>query len=150
MANELNAPIGDNGATVLAYLYRDGQEVGTPVSMTEIGTSGVYTADMPAGLPAGSYQVVCRVAGEVRATGTLAWDGSAEIVPIRAADVWSATIEAAYSAADLQRLMAAVLLGKVRGAGTGTEVFSGLVGKDRVQSTVDESGNRTQVVVDPT
>ena len=48
------------------------------------------------------------------------------------------------------RYCSAVLAGKVSGAGTGTETFVGLDGAtNRVQGTVDTSGNRTAVTLDP-
>lgn len=48
------------------------------------------------------------------------------------------------------RYAMAVLAGKVSGVGSGTETFVGLDGAtDRVQSTIDGSGNRTAVSLDP-
>jgi len=48
------------------------------------------------------------------------------------------------------RMMAAVLLGKVSGAGTGTEVFTAAGGNQvRVTSTVDAAGNRVAVTLTP-
>jgi len=62
---------------------------------------------------------------------------------------WSAIIEDGMTAEEVLRIIAAVLAGKVSGAGTGTETFVGLDGvTDRVISTVDNDGNRTTVVVD--
>jgi hypothetical protein len=44
------------------------------------------------------------------------------------------------------RLFASVLLGKVSGAGTETEVFRDINDtKDRVTATVDAQGNRTNI-----
>lgn len=58
-------------------------------------------------------------------------------------------IESGHTFEEVTRVMAAILAGKVSGAGTGTETFKGLDGTtDRVVVTVDESGNRTSVVVD--
>lgn len=52
---------------------------------------------------------------------------------------------------DLTKLGASVLLGKVTGAGTGTESFRNLDdSKTRVLATVDENGNRTEVILDAT
>lgn len=50
------------------------------------------------------------------------------------------------------RLMLAVLLGKVSGAGTGTENFRNAVAdtKTRVTAVVDTSGNRTTITTDQT
>lgn len=52
---------------------------------------------------------------------------------------------------DLMRLMASILLGKVTGAGTGTERFRDIADtKDRVVATVDEEGNRNSIVYNVT
>lgn len=60
-------------------------------------------------------------------------------------------IENGMTSDDLTRLMASVLLGKVTGAGTGTEHFRDLADtKDRVVATVDNSGNRTAITLDAT
>lgn len=66
-----------------------------------------------------------------------------------AAEVWAAASEAGLTYADVIRVMASVLAGKVSGAGTGTETFVGLDGTTaRVISTVDDNGNRISVTVD--
>jgi hypothetical protein len=153
MSNELNAAIGESGLTVTAALYSGGAAVGSPITMTEIGASGVYTASVPGGTPAGTYQVVCSAGGMPRAAGELAWDGVAEVQAMthgQVADaVWQRPVEAVYTAEDLHRLMAAVLLGKVSGAGSDIEEFTALAGsKIRVRSHVDSSGNRSSVEVD--
>ena len=68
-----------------------------------------------------------------------------------AAEVWAYNIEPGHSAQDLARLSAAVLVGKVSGAGTGTETFRDVNDtKDRVISSVDANGNRTGVTKDGT
>jgi hypothetical protein len=65
-----------------------------------------------------------------------------------AAAVWQYVIESGISAEEAMRIYGAVLAGKVSGAGTGTEVFTGLDGTTvRVTSVVDSSGNRTSVTV---
>jgi len=64
---------------------------------------------------------------------------------------WSAIIENGMTAEEVLRVIAAVLAGRVSGAGTGTETFVGLDGvTDRVVSTVDANGNRTAVTTDGT
>lgn len=61
----------------------------------------------------------------------------------------SRIIENGHTSDDLMRLMASVLLGKVTGAGTGTERFRDLANtKDRVVATIDNSGNRTAIALD--
>ncbi len=59
------------------------------------------------------------------------------------------TIEGTLDHREVMRLLLAVLAGKVNGAGTGTENFRDQAdSKNRVVSTVDSSGNRTNVVLD--
>jgi hypothetical protein len=61
--------------------------------------------------------------------------------------VWAKTIET-MTAEEMIRVMAAVLAGKVSGAGTGTETFKGIDGTtNRVVSTVDVDGNRTAITL---
>jgi len=62
---------------------------------------------------------------------------------------WTEVIESGFTAAEILRILAAVLAGKVSGAGLGTETFVGIDGTtDRVVSTVDSNGNRTSVTLD--
>lgn len=66
-----------------------------------------------------------------------------------ASNPWTEVIESGYTAAEILKILAAVLAGEVSGAGTGTETFKGLDGTtDRVISTNDSSGNRTNVDID--
>jgi hypothetical protein len=63
-------------------------------------------------------------------------------------DIWGHVIDAGLSAEVLQRLMAAVLLGKVSGAEAGAPVFRDLADtKARVTATTDVNGNRTSVTL---
>lgn len=65
------------------------------------------------------------------------------------ASVWAQPVETGLNATATMRLMSAVLLGKVSGAGTGTETFRDVNDtKNRVVSSVDAQGNRTSVVRD--
>jgi hypothetical protein len=65
-----------------------------------------------------------------------------------AGDPLLGVVEDGKTMREVLRIMAAVLAGKVSGAGTGIETFVGLDGTTaRVVSTVDTSGNRTAVVV---
>jgi hypothetical protein len=66
-----------------------------------------------------------------------------------ASNPWSETLEGTYTAADMMRIVTAVLAGKVSGGGTGIETFRDINDtKDRVVSTVDSNGNRTSVTID--
>lgn len=60
-------------------------------------------------------------------------------------------VESGLTLKQALRIITAVLAGKVSGAGTGTEAFRDVNDtKDRVVSTVDSNGNRTNVTTDPT
>lgn len=63
----------------------------------------------------------------------------------------AAGVETGHTLRQTLRLMASVLVGKVSGAGTGTEVFRDVNDtKDRVTATVDLDGNRTAITRDAT
>jgi hypothetical protein len=63
--------------------------------------------------------------------------------------VWDVVVENGLSARQITRLMAAVLAGKVSGAGTDTLTFAGIDGvTPRVVGSVDAQGNRTAVLLD--
>jgi len=67
-----------------------------------------------------------------------------------AAAVWAQALEAGYTAEEIVRLMSSTLLGKASGAGTGTIVFRDMNDTaDRVSASVDGTGNRTAVTLDP-
>jgi hypothetical protein len=64
--------------------------------------------------------------------------------------VWGQTLEGTYTAAEMQKLIAAVLAGKVSGAGSNAPIFRDINDtKNRVTATTDASGNRTSVTLDP-
>ena len=64
---------------------------------------------------------------------------------------WNQIIEGTYTGAEIMRAVAAVLAGKVSGGQSGVEIFRNLEDtKNRVTSTVDANGNRTNIVLDVT
>lgn len=66
-----------------------------------------------------------------------------------APQVMSSAVEAGVTLQQSLRLQSAVLLGKVSGAGTGTETFRDVNDtKNRVVATVDANGNRTSIIKD--
>lgn len=66
------------------------------------------------------------------------------------ASVWGFVVETGHSALALMRLFASVLLGKVSGAGTGTETFRDINDtKNRVVADVTPQGDRTNITRDP-
>lgn len=84
--------------------------------------------------------------------GSAVWSSSTVPSAFEIANaVWGRMVDGGYTAEELQRLFAAVLFGKVNGAGSGVEDFLSLAGdKVRVRSTVDESGNRTAIELNTT
>jgi hypothetical protein len=118
--------------------------------MAEIGTTGEFYADIPSGTAAGKYLVVFFNGATKLTSGVLSWDGTQEVaIPTAAQNataVLDATVETNTSVVQSMRLVNAVLLGKVSGAGTGTETFRDINDtKDRVTATVDAQGNRTNI-----
>lgn len=68
-----------------------------------------------------------------------------------ASNPWTEVIDSGYTAAEVMRLIASALAGKVSGGGGSTITFRDLAdGKDRITATVDTFGNRTAVVTDVT
>ncbi len=82
MADELNFPY-DPGRTLVARIYFDAWlQEGSDISMAEVG-SGLYTASMPVTAPIYVYNVLfadTTTGDEVVGQGTIAWDGSSEIL----------------------------------------------------------------------
>lgn len=143
---------GHMGSHATATLTGEGSLTGTPRG---IGSASVV-------MDAGSRPSAFDIAQEIwqskktayNAPGTMgnalnnASSGGVDYNALAAA-VWEYIIESGISAEEAMRIYGAVLAGKVSGAGTGTEVFTGLDGTTvRVTSTVDASGNRTAVTVD--
>lgn len=68
-----------------------------------------------------------------------------------ASELWSYIIETGFTAEEMMRLVAASLAGKLSGAGTTNVKIRDLNDtKDRIDATVDASGNRTAVTLDDT
>lgn len=68
-----------------------------------------------------------------------------------AAAVWNYPLGDGYTAGEMMRVFAAVLAGKVSGAGTGTETFKSINdSKNRLVSVVDNNGNRINITIDAT
>lgn len=157
MANEIQYfgdPANESGLTLTARVYDDtGTQVGSDVSLTEVGSLAIYRGNMPSA-SAGGYIIRVFNSTIMLSQGPIYWDGSAEIDVQTldadlAADVLQQSIESGFTLQECIRLMNSVLLSKVSGAGTGTEVFRDINDtKDRVTSSVDSSGNRTSVALD--
>ena len=81
------------------------------------------------------------------------WEKTGYALSAAAVDaVWDELMEAAGpTARQALRLFLSALCGKVSGVGTGTEVFRDYNDtKNRITASIDESNNRTALVVDVT
>jgi hypothetical protein len=77
MANELNIALAESGKTITAKRYQAGAAVGSPITLTEISASGFYTGNMTGS--AGTYFVVFNDGLENVGSGSIVWDGTAEV-----------------------------------------------------------------------
>ncbi len=91
MPNELNIALSQSqtGLSVTAQLYQNRVAVGSPIALTEVGSTAYYTGHMAGA--AGDYQLLFRAAGENVGSGVIRWDGSAEILPATGGSIPSAT-----------------------------------------------------------
>lgn len=107
------------------------------------GPTGIeYTGSLPSG--SGTYPTAEQISQELVA------DLQAQPLSVDVQSM-SGELESGYSIADAIRLLTSVLLGKVQGAGSGTERFRDLSDtKDRVVAVVDTQGNRESIYRDPT
>jgi hypothetical protein len=79
MANELNIALAKSGLTVTAQRYQAGAAVGSAISCPETGSTGFYSGNMTG--TAGTYQVAFISAGANVGSGSIVWDGTAEVAP---------------------------------------------------------------------
>lgn len=84
MANELNLALNITGCTgttaITAQLYTAGASSGSPIAMTEVSTTGMYTGTMAGS--AGTYEIIFIMAGTVAQNvgyGHIIWNGTAQI-----------------------------------------------------------------------
>ena len=77
MANELNIALPTSGLTVTAQPYQSGSAAGSAISLTEVGSSGFYSGTMTGS--AGTYQLAFASAGANVGSGSIVWDGTAEV-----------------------------------------------------------------------
>jgi hypothetical protein len=77
MPNELNIALATTGLTVTAQPYQAGAAVGAAISCPETGSTGFYSGNMAG--TAGTYQIAFRAAGANVGSGSIVWDGTAEV-----------------------------------------------------------------------
>jgi hypothetical protein len=156
--------LAESGASLSLVIALSGEATLTlttadAVLSLTIGLGGEATWTLTPGLSmivpvAGSG--VLSVSGTADLKGLLAMSGESssftELSPESLARaVWSEVIEHGYTAEQLVRLLAALAAGKSSGFGTATATFRDLAdSKARLTATLDGSGNRTAVTVDPT
>lgn len=132
---ELIAAISGSGTAASSTLTAIGELV---AALTVTGT-GLSTANVGESV----WSVLASANNAVGSMGEKLNDAGS------ASNPWAEVIESGYTAAEILRILAAVMAGKVSGGGTGTETFVGLNGTtDRVISENDADGNRTSVTLD--
>jgi hypothetical protein len=77
MANELNIALAKSGLTVTAQRYQSGAAVGSAISCPETGSTGFYSGNMTG--TAGTYQVAFLASAANVGSGSIVWDGTAEV-----------------------------------------------------------------------
>ena len=78
MSNELNIA-AISGLTVTFQLYGGGGAVGSPIAATEIGSSGIYTANMPS-VAYGLYIVQANAGTANLGSAEIKWSGAFELL----------------------------------------------------------------------
>ena len=143
------AGVATNNATVNALAWGVGTAAGTSTAtLTSYATGKLTGTTEESGLTVAGItnSVWNAAAASYNTSGTMGekLNGAGS-----AGNPWTEVIESGLTAAEVMRILAAAMAGKVSGAGTGTETFKGLDGTtDRIVSTVDTNGNRTAVTVD--
>ena len=75
--NEINIVLAESGVTVTCQPYQAGAAVGSPITLTEIGTSAVYNGNMTGST--GTYLLAFNDGTENVGVGTIVWNGTAEV-----------------------------------------------------------------------
>jgi hypothetical protein len=150
MANELKFfgdPDTDTGLTVIAKVYTPaGVQTGSDVTCTEVDSLAVYRGNMPAAV-AGEY--IVRFLNDsddsLLGQGSFFWDGTQEFRPLDPSFI----LEGSLTLIQAMRVMLSSLAGKLSGAATTTVLIRDTTdSKNRIQATVDSSGNRSSVTLD--
>lgn len=78
MANEITIT-AVTGLSPTIQLYDGATPVGSPFSATEIASTGVYVASMPANTPYAKYVAIAMAGAERLGSGEIYWDGNYEL-----------------------------------------------------------------------
>ena len=116
------------------------------ISAASLGAEAGLVASLSG---SGSIDADASAIGSMSATVTLAESGTLTAQAVADA-VWAQIIEAGYTADDVLRLLAAANAGKLSGASGSTITIRDLGDTtDRIVATVDASGNRLSITLDP-
>jgi hypothetical protein len=142
-----------SGLSIPPYYFLQGSWRVRPMEadhdLTLTGNGFVEGGGTPVVRTIGAYQVNVNYTVPVQAQGISTSGSTAPTAEQNAAAFMAAIVESGMTVQQALRFYNAVLMGKVSGAGTGTEVFRDINDtKDRVTATVDASGNRTAIVLD--
>ncbi len=109
------------------------------------GESSSFTALSPESLARAVWSAVAAANDEPGTMGAKLNDAGG------ASNPWTEVIESGYTAAEILRLLAAVMAGKSSGGGGATVTFRDAAdSKNRITATVDANGNRTAITLDAT
>lgn len=108
-----------------------------------VGTVTPYTELSPQSLAAAVWNATAATSNEPGTMGEKLNDAGS------ASNPWTEVIESGYTAAEILRLLASVAAAKSSGGGTAAITFRDLGDtKNRIAATIDETGNRTALVLD--
>jgi hypothetical protein len=144
----LGSWVRDSASSAAAPIQGWGSVAGEPAGVGA-ATSPITGLKDAAALVPGVGAVVAPIIGRgtIAATIRIGANPSADDIVFALLDT-AGTVDG-LSMRELFRVMAAVLAGKVSGAGTNAPVFRAVDdSKDRVAATTDATGNRTSVTVD--
>ena len=122
MANELQL-YGDAtyvGGTVTAKVYdSSATQVGTDVSLSEVGSTGIHLGDMPTA-DEGVYAVRFYLGGTLVAQGEIHWNGTKEVTVLDSADTGGGLTEATLNAS-LNSAISNIQVGSLIGSRSKTD-----------------------------
>ena len=133
-------------------LAKDGANDGTTVTVAEIGSGRYYATFTPGSV--GVWHLLIRNA----TYNTRGWQETFQVTAggvLTTTDISGDLLDLAAAIdgktpRETLKLMAAVLVGKVSGMGTGSPVFRDMADSaNRVTATCDEDGNRSAVTLNP-
>lgn len=150
-----------NTSTNLLEAFDELNWVDYAITLSELGTSGVYQGSAPASLPAGRYNVLAynQLGASNPATtdislggGILEWNGQEEVGVVNAGDAYD--VDSNVNLRQALSIILAAVAGETSGF-LGSNPASGaqFLGTDgstiRITADVDANGNRTNITINP-